>query len=53
VQDVLEDEALTIYTDGSMFGSPRRGVVARSPRLPGFPATYLERDTDEDGTASS
>ncbi len=27
VQDNLEEEALTIYTDGSMFGSPRRGGI--------------------------
>src|SRR5437867_4146887 len=27
VQDALDDDALTIYTDGSMFGSPRRGGI--------------------------
>lgn len=27
VPDVIDDDALTIYVDGAMFGSPRRGGV--------------------------
>ena len=40
VQDVHEDEALTIYTDGSMFGSPRRGGI-------GLRFAWIDEDGDE------